>query len=396
MFSPLETVRIPLSQALGRYAAEEVRALHAVPPFANTAMDGYAVRSEDTAGAPCELICIGRSGAGNPLEMRVGRGEAIRIMTGAPMPEGADAVVVLEDTAPGSTRSGSGGTVVIRRRVYPGDNVREPGEDIAEGEVVIQAGTLLRPAWLGVLASIGHGEISVYRRPKVAVLSSGDELLDPGARELTPGAIRDANRPALIGLVTECGCEAVDAGIVPDDPDLLLGALESALGKADVVLTSGGVSRGDYDHMHSVLSATSGGQMEWIEVAIRPAKPLAYGTVGGKPVIGLPGNPVAALVSFELFARPGLLRMQGCPSTARSRTVVPIAHELARRPDGKTHFVRVVVAPGEDGQLVAQASGLQGSHHLAAMARANALAVLPDGNGLLAGDLVEVMLLGHI
>jgi len=389
MFTPLPIAYVPLGQCLGLVLAEDIRAPHPVPSFANSAMDGYAVRAEDATTAPVRLEVVGHLPAGRAPAFVVGKGQAARIMTGAPMPPGADAVAVLE-----ATRAIDHATVELLEPVRTGDNVRLPGEDLPEGSVVLEAGTLLGPAQLGVAASIGLASLPVRRKPRVGVLSSGDELAGPGDAPLEPGRIRDANRPALLALAEESGCEAVDLGIVPDDEDALRSAVLEAAATCDVLLTSGGVSLGDHDHMRSVLEGISRTAMHWLEVAIKPAKPLALGTVQGTPVVGLPGNPVSALVSFELFARPGLRTMLGDPVVERPRTKAVALEALRRRPDGKLHLVRVQVRPGEDGRLVARSAGGQGSHQLGAMARANALVLLEDGTGVDEGDLVDVMLLG--
>jgi molybdenum cofactor synthesis domain-containing protein len=381
--APLAPVELVLDEALGAVTAAEVVATEAVPPFVNSAMDGYAVRSADTVGAPVELKVVGMIAAGAAPDGSVGPGEAIRIMTGAPMPDGADAVVLVERTRT------EGDVVTIEITVEPGTSLRGVGEDVRPGDVVVAPGTVLTPGHLGVLASVGVERVAVHRRPRVGVLSTGDELVTSGP--LGRGQIRDSNRPTLLALVREAGFEAVDLGVVGDDEASVTTAIEQAVASCDAVLTSGGVSMGDLDYVKVVLDRI--GEMRWMQIAIKPAKPFAFGTVGDVPVFGLPGNPVSSMVSFELFARPALRRMAG-RSDLHRLTVPAVAPDgLRRSADGKVHFARVVASQEADGWSVRSAGG-QGSHQLAAMAAANALAVLADGNGVAAGDTVPTMLLG--
>jgi molybdenum cofactor synthesis domain-containing protein len=379
----LPGVELALDDALGTVAAAEVVAAEAVPPFANSAMDGYAVRAADTAGAPVELKIMGMLAAGQSTEASVGEGEAIRIMTGAPMPSDADAVVLVERTHT------TGDTVTIDITVDSGTSVREVGEDVQPGDIVAAPGTLLTPAHLGVLASVGVERVTVHRRPRVGVLSTGNELVTSGP--LGRGQIRNSNRPTLLALVREAGFEAVDLGTADDDEGSITDALLSAADACDAVLTTGGVSMGDFDYVKVALESI--GAMRWMQIAIKPAKPFAFGTVGRVPVFGLPGNPVSSMVSFELFARPALRHMAG--RTDLHRLVVPAVATsgFRRRPDGKTHFVRVVAAQNADGLWSVQSAGDQGAHQLAVMASANALAIVPDGNGVEPGHGVHAMLL---
>lgn len=378
----LPATRMPLADAVGAVAAEPVVAADPVPPFDNTAMDGYAVRADDTPG---RLRVVGFLAAGTASGVTVGPGEAVRIMTGAPMPPGADAVVMVERTATHGDEVEVGG-------VPEGEAVRRAGSDVRPGDVVLLPGTELTPGHLGVLVSVGAADVVVHRRPVVGVLSTGDELVDPG-RRLGEGQIRDSNRPTLLGLVRESGFEAIDLGTVVDDPDAVERAIRDGVDRCDAVLTSGGVSMGDLDHVKAVLGRI-GDPARWLQVAIKPAKPLSHALVGGVPVIGLPGNPVSSMVSFELFARPVLRRLAGHPDHRLHRpAVVGVAADgLRRRPDGKTHLVRVAVTV-EEGRYVARSAGGQGSHQLTAMAAADALAVLPDGEGVPAGSDVALLLL---
>jgi len=376
-----------IADAVGLVLAEDVITAEAVPPFANTAMDGYALRAADTDGAsedaPVRLRVVGELPAGHAPTAPVGPGEAIRIMTGAPMPDGADAVMMVERTA----RDGDDG-VLVQAVAKTGDHIRLPGGDLEAGQVVFTAGTVLGPAHVGVLASVGAHVVPVYRRVRVGVLSTGDELVEQGA--LAPGQIRDSNRPMLLALAAAAGAEVIDLGLARDDEDLIVSVLEDAFTRCDAVLTSGGVSVGDYDFVKAALDRF--GQLEWRQIAIKPAKPLAFGIVRGVPVFGLPGNPVSSLVSFELFARPALRSMMGYTECRRVEVVARAAHAFARRPDGKVHLDRVRVRWEGDG-YVAASTGKQESNVLSATAAANGLALVPDGDGVAEGAPLAVMLL---
>ena len=377
---------VPLAEARGLVTAEPVVATGAVPPFANSAMDGFALQAADTVGPPVDLRIVGTLAAGAIPVVDVGPGEAVRIMTGAPMPPGADAVVMVEKTGV----SDDGVVVTVAVEVGVGNHVRSAGEDLMPGEEVFASGTALGPGHLGVLASIGCGSVVAFRRLRVGVLSTGDELVD-GSVPLRVGQIRDSNRPALLALLDEMGVVPVDLGLVADDEEAIAAALLGGVAGCDAVLTSGGVSMGDFDYVKAVLDRI--GDMRWMQVAIRPAKPLAFGLVGGVPVFGLPGNPVSSMVSFELFARPALRAMSGHVDLERRRVRARMVGGFRRHADGKVHFGRVVVEYRDGGYLAASAGG-QGSHQLTAMATATGLAVLPDGDGVADGDLVEVILLG--
>lgn len=385
----LPIVDVPITAAREMVLAETVTASEAIPPFANTAMDGYAVRAVDTRGAtktsPKVLAVSATVPAGGVAPRALESGEAMRIMTGAPMPEGADAVVMVELTRP------AGFDVMILAEVPPGNHVRPAGDDIRPGTEVFHPGTLLTPGHLGVLASIGRETVKVYRRPRVGVMSTGDELVE-GPQPLQPGQIRDSNRLTLLSLVAEAGCHPVDLGLIRDDERAIRTALDRAVEQTDAVITSGGVSMGDYDLIKAILSDL--GDFNWMQVAIKPAKPLAFGVMAGTPVFGLPGNPVSSMVSFELFARPALRRMMGRLDAERPHLWALAEDGLRREPDGKTHFLRVVVTQRGDGAWRVRSAGGQGSHHLLAMASANGLAVLPDGEGVEPGGSVRVMYLG--
>jgi molybdenum cofactor synthesis domain-containing protein len=383
-FAPID---VPVGDALRLVLARDVSTTEDVPPFANTAMDGYAVRAADTAGAspssPVGLRVVGELPAGQAPDVPVGPGEAIRIMTGAPMPEGADAVVMVERTAP----DGADG-VRIEVEVSVGQHLRSAGGDLAAGAVAFSAGAVITPAHVGVLSSIGVGSVPAYPRARVGVLSTGDEIVEEGALE--PGKIRDSNRPMLLALAREAGTDAVNLGIARDDEDGIVAILEDALTRCDAVLTSGGVSVGDYDYVKAAIDRL--GSLEWRQVAIKPAKPFAFGVLRGVPVFGLPGNPVSSLVSFELFARPAILQMMGHERRFRPEVSARAEHAFTRKHDGKLHLDRVHVR-WEDGGYVAARSGAQESNVLSATAAANGLALVPDGDGIAAGETVRVMLL---
>lgn len=385
----LDPTRVPLGEALGVVLSEAIVAGESVPPFANTAMDGYAVRAADTAAAsetaPVRLSVVGELPAGRAPTVAVGPGEAIRIMTGAPMPSGADAIVMVERTE----RAGDDG-VFVQFPASTGDHVRAIGGDVVSGTTVFEPGTLVRAAHVGVLATLGFTEVAARPRPRVGVLSTGDELIE-GPRSLAPGQIRDSNRPMLLAMLAEAGCEPVDLGVARDDEALITRRLERGIERCDALLTSGGVSVGDYDFVKAALDRL--GALRWSQVAIRPAKPLAFGVVDGTPIFGLPGNPVSSFVSFELFARPALLRMSGHLVISRPEVAATASEAMARRSDGKLHLDRVRVRIDDRGRYQVARSGAQASNALAAMAAADGLALLPDGPGVEAGDEVRVMLL---
>jgi len=391
---PLAPVLVDIADANGRVLAHDVVAPEAVPPFANTAVDGYAVRVADLIGAspatPVELLVVGELAAGAPPDVAVGPGTTVRIMTGAPLPSGAEAIVMVERTE----RVGAD-RVRITAEVNPGDAIRAAGDDIEAGQHVVTAGTEIRPALAGVLASVNARRVEVVPRARVAVLSTGDELVDDGS-PLRLGQIRESNRTMLLGLVAATGAVPVDLGIVRDDEAELERVLRLAASTCDAIVTSGGVSMGDYDVVKAVLGRIA--DMTWMQIAIKPAKPFAMGTltVEGRsvPVFGLPGNPVSSLVSFELLARPGLRRLMGAPEPLGRPRVLAVADgPLRRRSDGKVHFQRVHARFGDDGRVHVTSVGAQGSHQLAATALANALAVVPDGDGVEAGSEVPVLLI---
>jgi molybdenum cofactor synthesis domain-containing protein len=387
---PLPPVELPLDDALDCVLSEAVIATERVPPFANSSMDGYAVRADDTSGAPIGLTVIGSVMAGHPLERAVGPGQAARIMTGAPLPLGADAVCMIEETEPAP----DGRSVVIRRELAPGAFVRQPGRDVDVGDVIAPVGTVLTPAHLGVLANQGAGGVRVHPRPRIGVLSTGDELFS-GTGTLPPGKIRDANRHTLLALVRREGWDGVDLGIVGDDEAALVELLSSAASTCDAIMTSGGVSVGDLDLVRVVLEKLSAGKMRWMQVAIRPAKPLAFGVLADSatPVFGLPGSPVSAMVSFELFVRPALRLLGGHRNLHRPVISATAEVDLHREADGKLHLLRAHLSLVDPASWRVRTTGGQESHQLHSMSEANSLILLPDGTGAHAGDPVTVLLI---
>jgi molybdopterin molybdotransferase len=383
-----DVIDVPIAEAVGAVLAEAVVAAEDVPPFANSAVDGYAVRAADVAETPARLRVVAEVAAGWSTDRVVGPGEAIRIMTGAPMPAGADASVMVEVT------ERDGDDVVISQSVTPGSSVRGVGEDVHLGTELFAAGIVVRPAVAGVLASVNANRVRIIRPPRVAVLSTGDELISDGSA-LRPGQIRESNKAMLLPLVIEAGCEAINLGVVPDDEAALESILREAAASYDAIITSGGVSMGEYDVVKAVLSRIA--DMRWMQIAIKPAKPFAFGLLAGDdrltPVFGLPGNPVSSMVSFELFARPALRKMMGHSALART-TVSAIADAgLPRRLDGKTHYMRVSGSFRTDGRYHVSSVGAQGSHQLAATSLADGIAIVPDGDGIAPGGSVETMLL---
>jgi len=388
-----EPVAVDVADALGLVLGEEVVATEAVPPFANTAMDGFAVRAADTAGAPVQLRIVETIAAGHAPRAVVGPGEASRIFTGAPMPEGADAVVMVERTSLVDDAH-----VRVEIEVPPGNHVRPVGDDLEVGATVLSAGEVLSAAHLGVLSSLGVERVRVHRRLRVGVVSTGDELVEGGG-PLAPGQIRDSNRRTLLALAAQAGCEVVDLGIAPDTEEAITTAIRHGVESCDAVLTSGGVSMGDIDLVKVVLDRI--GRMRWMQIAIKPAKPFAFGVVGRGdgtpvPVFGFPGNPVSSMVSFELLGRPALRASMGHGRIDRPLVRGVAVGALDRQRDGKTHFARVIASYGGDGRVQVRSAGGQGSHQLGAMAAANALAVLPDGDGVPHGGDVDVLLVGDL
>ncbi len=397
----LEPEEQQILDALGQVVADDVVAPLDIPPLDNTAMDGYAVRAADTTGAdessPVALRVVGELAAGYVFDGEVTPGTAVRIMTGAPMPRGADAVVPFEETDEPSGRAfgsfaKSRDVVGVLKATAPGANIRRAAEDVRRGQPIIPKGTVLRPAQIGVLASLGMATVRVHRRPVVAILSTGDEVREPGA-PLQPGQIYDSNAYSVSAMVLANGGIPKRLGIARDTVDALTAKLREGL-DADMLVTSAGVSRGDYDVVKDVLAKE--GEVDFWTVRMRPGKPLAFGEFrsGGRrvPHIGLPGNPVSSMVSFELFGRPAIYKMLGRTDWERPR-VRAIAEEAIANTDARRVFARAIVTQ-RDGRYYAALTGPQGSGMLTSMAQANALAVVPeDVPGVQPGDEVDAILL---
>jgi molybdopterin molybdotransferase len=389
---PLPAVRRPLAECAGRALREDVAAPHALPPFRNSAMDGWAVRSGDLAaareGAGITLPVVAEIAAGRPAERDLGPGEAMRIMTGAPVPEGADAVLPFESGSRG--RDGAGAeTLRTGTAIARGENVREAGADVAAGETVLAAGRELGPHDVALAAALGAAALAVGPSPRVTVLSTGDELLAPG-EPLRPGAIRDSNLGMLAQLCAEAGAGIVAAERIRDDADAVARRVRAALESSDVVLTIGGVSEGDFDPVKQALAALGG--IEAWRVAMRPGRPQAWGRPSGRLFAGLPGNPASVACVFETLVRPALRCLQGYSVTDRPRVPVIVAEAVPSRA-GRTDFVRCTLA-WRDGRLHATPAGAQVSGHLAPQSRAHALLVVPEPAAELpSGAAAEALLL---
>jgi molybdopterin molybdotransferase len=374
----LDTEDVPLPEARGRVLAEDLRSAVDVPPFDSSAMDGYAL----VAGPAAELEVIGESRAGHPSERPVAPGLAVRISTGAAVPAGATAVIPVERTSANEDR-------VEVEETAEGANIRRAGDDLRAGDVVLARGTVLGPAELGVAASVGRAELRCARRPRVALLVTGDELVEPGG-SLGPGQIYTSNGFALAAQIERAGAELVLSETVPDTADATHAALARALESADVVIASGGVSVGPHDHVKGALRVLGVEERFW-GVSLRPGKPTWFGIRDRVLVFGLPGNPVSAMVTFQLFARPALAALQGADPAPRSASAT--LDEPVRRNPGREEAVRVRLRHTDDG-LHALTTGEQGSHMLTSMLGADALALVASGDGeLAAGERVEVQFL---
>jgi len=379
--------KVDIITALGRVIGEDIYSPSDIPPFDNSAMDGYAVKSEDTKGAsknhPAVLTVIEDLPAGYVAKGKIKKGEAIRIMTGAPLPQGVDSVVMVEDT------EASGDKVKIFNEAETNQHIRKAGEDVKKGELVIPQGTVLRPAAIGMLASLKRSFVSVYQRPLVSILCTGDELVDVDG-ELKAGQIVSSNSYTLASQVNECGGIPLLLGIARDRKDELEQKFREGL-RADVIISSAGVSVGDYDLVKGVLQDL-GMEMKFWKVAMRPGQPLAFGTIGGKPTFGLPGNPVSSMVSFEQFVRPYLLKMQGHTRIFRPVIEAIWQEEFVKKTERK-YLVRCIVIKKE-GTYIASSTGEQGSGILKSMVLANGLAIFPEEKEVIrAGEKVKVQLL---
>jgi len=385
----LDAEDVSLIDARGRVLAQEVRSDRDVPPFTNSAMDGYAVRATDTRSAsprePVRLVVLGEIRAGAAPSASVRPSAALRIMTGGAMPDGADAVVRIEDTAEGD------GQVEVRVAVQPGTSVRRAGSDLRRGDVVAERGRVVTPGVIGVLASAGRTSVRVVRRPRVMVLTTGDELRDAG-EALGPGQITNTNRYTLRAALEEAGAEVIDAGVARDERHDLINRFEAAA-DTDLAVTTGGVSMGAYDLVRALLEEQEA--VDFWQVALRPGKPLVFGAIRGVPLIGLPGNPVSTLVGVELFVRPAILKMQGRTDLERARLPAVIEDALVNPPHLEQYFRGVARRDGD--RVVVRLTGDQGSHVLRSMADANCLVVVPQGTSeVAAGAAVEIIPLAPI
>jgi molybdopterin molybdotransferase len=384
---PLGFEKVSLLESQGRVIGEDIYASRDIPPLDNSAMDGYAVRCEDiqpaSSGHPVRLEIVEDLPAGFVSKKTLGRGEAIRIMTGAPIPRGADTVVQVEDTAKEDRYT------QIFKAVPLGENIRRAGEDVGKGDRVISGGDLIRPAEVGMLASVGRSFVSVFQRPLVAILCTGEELVDVDGR-LDEAKIVSSNSYTLAAQVKDTGAIPVQLGIARDRKEDIEEKLRQGI-RADVLISSAGISVGDYDLVKDVLKGL-GMEMVFWKVAMKPGKPLAFGTIGGKPAFGLPGNPVSSMVSFEQFVRPSLLKMMGHHQLFRP-TIEAILKENIEKEPGRRHYIRALVSFEKDRYFVTT-TGAQGSGILRSMVRANGLVVIPENQERVsAGEKVVVQLL---
>lgn len=376
---------VHIADALKCVLAQDIVSPADVPPFDNSAMDGYAVRSVDTAKArstsPVRLTIKATVRAGDRLSFGIEKGECSKIMTGAEIPDGTDSVVMVEDVEAKENQ------IFVRTPVPKGKHIRRKGEDIKRSEVVLKSGTLLRPPEIGVLASLGLAHISVVRRPVVALATTGDELVEID-EPLSPGKIRDSNRYSLRALIMETGCTPLELGIIPDKREEMENTFKEALQKSDLLMTTGGVSMGQYDLVRDVLSSI--GKYEFWKVNMKPGKPLAFGTADGKPIFGLPGNPVSCMVCFELFARPALMKMRGEKKFFKEKLSATATCPIDKQ-KGRAEFKRGKVRREED-TLVVDVTGPQGSGILTSMVKANCLVYLPEEVGPIStGEKVSVI-----
>lgn len=378
---PIE--HVALTDAAGRVLAEDVTAPFDHPPFPASTMDGFAVLAADPS--PWREV-IGTQPAGAMIDDEVHDGQAVRIMTGAPVPAGADAVVPIEDTEPTEDH-----VIIHREDVEPGANIRPVGSDLKQGEVVVAAGTPLEPAHVGLIASVGVDQVPVRRRPKVSIIATGDEVIEPG-HDLKPGQIYDANRFSLTAAVLDAGGEVTWTGLAPDDRDQLETLLRERMEVDDIILTSGGVSMGDLDLIKAILFDAPDVTVHFRRLYLKPGKPLNFATRGDTLIFGLPGNPVSSLVTFEVFLRPAMAIMTG--NATPDRTRVPVKLTSRSAPSDRIEFQRAVVSVASDGTLVGHSTGPQQSSRLASFVGANALLVIPPREvAYEPGETVEAMLL---
>jgi molybdopterin molybdotransferase len=381
------TQHVPLRDALGRVLAADVVSGVNVPPHDNSAMDGYAVRHADlAAGTDTRLAVVGHAYAGHAWDGEIGPGQAVRIMTGAVMPAGADTIVIQEHART------DGDTVIVPPGQKAGQHRRRAGEDLRAGEAALSAGRLLRPADIGLAASLGVAELTVYRRVRVGVLSTGDEVMSIGEAP-REGGIYDSNRYTLTGMLARLGCDVVDLGVARDTREALSEALESAVGEVDIIITSGGVSVGEADFVREILASL--GEVTFWKIAMKPGRPMAFGRLGkdGRDTLlfGLPGNPVATMITFHFFARDALLTLMGVAPLAAPLHFPAISDSAMKKQPGRTEYQRGILTL-RDGQWHAAVTGAQGSGILRSMCDANCIIVLGDDcGGVAVGDRVDVI-----
>lgn len=388
----LGPTEVPVLEALGRVLADDVRSDIDISPFDNSAMDGYAVRAADTAaaasGSPVTLAVLAHIAAGDFSATPLGPGETARIMTGAPLPPGADAVVMIEHAEAGERGGFVGGTVRIGGPVEAGEHVRRRGEEVAAGAVVLAAGDVVGPAAVGLLAATGHTMVRVHGRPRVAVIATGDELVEADEKP-GPGKIRNSNSYSLCAQVLAAGGMPLRQPILRDDPAAMRAALRRAAAEADFIVTSGGVSVGDFDHIKELLAEI--GELDFTRVAMRPGQWQSCGAIDGVPFCGLPGNPTSTFVGFEILVRPALRLMQGHRHLERPRLRAVLDHDITKHPQ-RRYFFRATVTRAAGGELRAGLAGNQSSALLTAAHRANCLLILPEGKECFtAGAAVEIM-----
>jgi molybdopterin molybdotransferase len=378
---PLSTIAVPLGAALGRYAVADVSSPIDLPLFDNSAMDGYAVRSEDlksaTAGAPVSLRCSTRIAAGQGSGEPISPGTCARVFTGSALPVGADGVVMQEDV------TAEGGTILFPESVRPLENVRLRGEDLRKGAVVLRAGEKLNPARIGVLAATGYSSVKIHRPCKISLLATGNELVEPGA-ELEFGQIYESNRTMIAALLQQLKAEVQISPIVPDDLPETTAALRKAFQTGDIVISSGGVSVGEYDFVKDAFREL-GGSVDLWQIAMRPGKPFTFGQIGGKFLFGLPGNPVSAFVTFVVLVRPAILKLHGATTNIDTTLPGELAEPISNRGD-RRHFVRV---RWDNGKI--HVVGPQKSHMIASLADANGLVDVPPGIQLERGSIANVL-----
>lgn len=387
VLEPVATVeRLHIRDALGRVLSEDVISPVNVPQHDNSAMDGYAVRFSDLkADAEATLKVVGTAFAGQPFDGKVGPGQAVRIMTGAVVPDGCDSVIMQERA------SAKGDSVTVTAVPEAGTNTRKAGEDLRKGEPALKQGHLVRPAELGLLASLGIGEVSVYRKLRVAFFSTGDELVGVG-ETLGPGQIYDSNRYTLYGMLTRMGCEVLDMGVIRDTPEAIEKAFAQASTAADVVITSGGVSVGEADYVKQILERL--GEVLFWKIAMKPGRPMAYGKIGQAHFFGLPGNPVAVMVTFYQFVREALATLQGQTEFKPLPTMKVVCTGPIKKAPGRTEFQRGILSQSDNGEWTVKPTGDQGSGILSSMSQAHCFIVLPTETGRLdAGALVDVQVL---